>query len=769
MLGTSSNVFANYRDFKMTGAGTDDQWSTVANWEEGALPTSREIARIDKSGVIASGVSAEAAKLAVAGFVTDTPMTELTVNLGGRLSVGSSGIKLAYSRKNALLDVSGSLSSTGDLQMGGTSGKYTSTATVNFNSGSMVSLGGINVGLTPLGGTYAVTQSGGAVSLTGDLMIADGDDSLASGHYSISGGSLSAVGLNTGGNGTSTAKFSVSGSDANISFSSQSSLGGQTELEFILDATGGSALDMTAGGYTVASTASLTVDASAYLESTGDGILLIGTTNTPPAFNVANVSVPLGYDLDYRPDGLYLIGASSSAAVSPLFHDNMVLQRDLDTPVWGCDAPGSNVTVKLDGVVVGTAVADGNGDWMTGIGSHAHDGGQAHVLTVEFGVGSIQFNEVVFGDVYLASGQSNMNMPMAWLPVSLGEHSYKEERAVADSFPLIRHVSVSSETSTSVLAEPPLQINWTKCSQASLGDFSAVGYFFAKNLYQETGVPIGLLFSAWGGKSIEQFTSPSGMEAVPELAGMLESQKAGKVPLLYGIYNAMIAPLMPYGIKGAIWYQGENNGNDGDIYKYKMQALVRGWRKNWGQGDFPFYYVQLTNYNTSADWPGLRNAQTAALSEPNVGMAVTIDVGDYTDIHPRNKYDVGLRLARWALAKDYGKNIVYSSPLYRSTVVEGSQMRVLFDYADSGLFVGEKTGTDVPVETGDALQNFEIAGADKVFVAADAVIDRDSVLVSAASVSRPMYVRYCWASFPSGSNMLYNVAGLPASSFNSAE
>ncbi|MGE4490660.1 MAG: sialate O-acetylesterase, partial [Kiritimatiellales bacterium] len=457
-----------------------------------------------------------------------------------------------------------------------------------------------------------------------------------------------------------------------------------------------------------------------------------------------------------------------SLAVHSLFQDHMVLQRDMDVPIWGRVTPGMEVAVQLDGVLVGPAVADVNGNWLARIGSHAADGGIAHVLQVSSGTQSIQLRDVVFGDVYLASGQSNMEFPMTGFSAGAAV-GYSAERASADSFPLIRHVAVSRASAETVQDEPPLRINWTKCSSASLGSFSAVGYFFAKNIYEETGVPVGLLFSAWGGRRIERFLSPSGVEAVPELAGLRQYQEEGGITNVYNIYNAMIASLIPYGLRGVIWYQGESNGNDGNLYRYKMQALARGWRKDWGQGDFSFYYVQLANHGISASWPVLRETQLLALSETNSGMAVTIDIGNDGDIHPLNKSDVGSRLARWALVKDYGREKVFSGPLYRSASIEGSQIRVLFDYADGGLMVGQKESTNDVVTVSGPLENFKVAGADRSFVDADAVIDRDTVLVFADTVPSPKYVRYCFASAPAGANKLYNAAGLPASPFRTDE
>ncbi|MGE4488209.1 MAG: sialate O-acetylesterase [Kiritimatiellales bacterium] len=454
-----------------------------------------------------------------------------------------------------------------------------------------------------------------------------------------------------------------------------------------------------------------------------------------------------------------------------IFQKNMVLQRDVNVPTWGHVTPGENVTVRMDDVIKDTVSADMNGRWISRLGTYVADGGLPHVLEVSSGNQTVQLANVVFGDVYLASGQSNMAFPMRGVGDGPAT-GYSEELASADSFPLIRQTAVSLVSSQTVQEDIPLRINWTECSAASLGSFSAVGYFFAKPIYEETGVPIGIILSAWSGQKIERFWSPSGVDAVPELTGMNQYQEEGGITDLYDIYNSMIAPLIPFGIKGVIWYQGEANANqlsDADIYRFKMNALMRGWRQDWGLGSFPFYFVQLANYTAVTDWAGLRESQMAALTETNSGMAVTIDIGNDSNLHPLNKYDVGQRLARWALVNDYGRNLGYSGPLYQSCQIEDASIRILFDYADTGLMIGRKDSTNLVIETVGPLQNFEIAGPDKNFTEAEAVIDRDTVLVSSSAVSEPMYVRYCYTNAPQGTNKLYNTSGLPAAPFRTDE
>jgi sialate O-acetylesterase len=463
--------------------------------------------------------------------------------------------------------------------------------------------------------------------------------------------------------------------------------------------------------------------------------------------------------------------ASRPLSVCSLFSDHMVLQRGMDVPVWGHLTPGELVTVKLDGVQVAEAEADSQGFWLARIGAHSADGGAAHTLLVSAaGESDIQINDVVFGDVYLASGQSNMARTM-----DSGITAYEQELAGADAYPLIRQVAVSEQTADTEQTEPVLRSSWAKCSTVSLPSFSATGYFFAKNVFLNTGVPVGLLFSAWGGQGIQRFLSPAGMASIPELSGVKQQVEQGDwtgtwdIPH-YDIYNTMIAPLAPYGLRGAIWYQGEANRNDGDIYRYRMKALMNSWRQKWGQGDFPFYYVQLADYEDApaTGWPEMRDVQRRTVADDaNCGMAVAVDIGGGTNIHPENKQDVGARLAVWALAKDLGKSVRFSGPLYHEAIMDGtSAIRIVFDHVNDGLMIGRKSGTNQIVAVPDGpLENFEIAGTDKVFRAAMAWIDLDTVVVSNAQVAAPAYVRYCYTASPSGSNKLYNTDGLPASPF----
>jgi len=275
----------------------------------------------------------------------------------------------------------------------------------------------------------------------------------------------------------------------------------------------------------------------------------------------------------------------------------------------------------------------------------------------------------------------------------------------------------------------------------------------------------------WVGTARAALASGAAIQPAPTLPMHPDASGWGSM------YHAMVSPLTRFPIKGALWYQGESNGGEGESYFHKMRALVGGWRQAWNQGDFPFYFVQLASYQTANDnpaggdgWARLREAQSKALSITNSGMAVIIDtvpLKDAANIHPVNKYDVGLRLARWALNRDYGqKELVVAGPLFKSMKVEGNKVRLSFDYAGSGLMVGSKEGRAPAVESnGGKLKRFAIAGADRKWFWAEAVIDEQTVVVSAPGVvEEPVAVRYAFAMNPDGAN-LYNREGLPAAPF----
>ena len=437
-----------------------------------------------------------------------------------------------------------------------------------------------------------------------------------------------------------------------------------------------------------------------------------------------------------------------------VFGDHMVLQREMPIPVWGWDKPGTEVTVSL-GKASAKATAGEDGRWMVKL--PAQKAGGPHTVKVS-GSSDVTYNDVLIGEVWLCSGQSNMEWTVA-------RSANAQEEIAAGNHPQIRHIKIphvpADKPQQDVAAGP-----WQAASPETVANFTAVGYYFARELQKELGVPIGLIGSNWGGTRIEPWTPPQGFKAVPalkDIAANLDNLPArnaeGKVshqsPL--ALYNGMIAPLVPYGIRGALWYQGESNNGEGMLYAEKMKALVSGWRDLWQQPELPFYYVQLAPYTYGGDperLAGIWEAQTAALSIPNTGMAVTVDIGNIKDIHPTNKQDVGKRLALWALAKTYGKSdLVYSGPLFKSVKFEGSKARVQFDHVGGGLVARD----------GQPLTWFQIAGQDGKFVDATATIDGDTVVVSSPEVKEPAAVRYAW--HQTAEPNLSNRQGLPASPF----
>ena len=475
-----------------------------------------------------------------------------------------------------------------------------------------------------------------------------------------------------------------------------------------------------------------------------------------------------------------------------LFADNMVLQQKEKVALWGWAEPGEQieVTASWNKKPVKTE-ADEKGNWQMSI--NTPKAGGPYTLTFK-GENVIEINNVFLGEVWLCSGQSNMHFPVAPIENSgwaTGVLNYEKEIKDAD-YPQIRMFTVERK----VADEPQKDVvgNWVVCSPATVGDFSAVAYFFAQEVFEKTGFPVGLINSSWGGTPAESWTKKEILAADPEFQSILDNYeqalkeypeameafevkfnawkveaeaakargekpkgaprepigpKHNKSP--YKLYNAMIAPLVPYTIKGAIWYQGESNADRPKQYRSLFPAMIKNWRDDWNS-EFPFYFVQIAPHRSQG--PGIREAQLLTmLSVPNTGMAVTTDWGDSLDIHPRNKQIVGERLALWALAKDYGqKDIVYSGPIYKSMKIEGDKIILTFDYAEKGL------------EARDGeLTEFTIAGEDQEFVPAKAVIEGSKVIVTAEGIKDPKAVRFAWKKIPEPN--LYNKAGLPASPF----
>jgi sialate O-acetylesterase len=481
--------------------------------------------------------------------------------------------------------------------------------------------------------------------------------------------------------------------------------------------------------------------------------------------------------------------ASADVSLPSLLADHMVIQRGQPVHVWGKAAPGEAVSVTLGGDTI-SPTADSLGFWSVYL--PPRDAGGPFELTVK-GNNTITLRDVLAGDVWVASGQSNME----W-PVSASANAASE--IAAATHPRIRLYRVKKNVATYPLLDAEAD-PWTPCTPETVRDFSAVAYFFGRHLQEKLGVPIGLIESAWGGTPADAWTSLRSISADASLMPVFaewsrmtddfavsglrrerqleewrqaveKAKAAGKEPPGFpwepnergcwapaGLFNAMIAPLTRYPIRGAIWYQGESNApaSRAPLYARLFQTMIQDWRRAWGQSDFPFLFVQLANFRPAPDmkWPEVREAQRQALTLVKTGMAVTIDIGDPADIHPKNKQDVGARLALAARAIEYGERIEHSGPLFRQATREEKAIRVWFDHA-AGL-----------TAKGRSVRGFEIAGADRKFVPAEARIDGATIIVSSSSVSEPRHVRYGWAGNPECD--LYNAERLPASPFRSEE
>lgn len=444
--------------------------------------------------------------------------------------------------------------------------------------------------------------------------------------------------------------------------------------------------------------------------------------------------------------------ASADVTLPKIFGDHMVLQQETEVPIWGKAEKGERVVVVL-GDAKADATAGDDGRWSVRLKTpKASDQGRSLVIE---GKNRVEFKDVLVGEVWVCSGQSNAE----WT-VDISANPQEEIKNA--NYPQIRMVKVQHNA-----AEKPqddVNATWAVCSPDSAPKFSAIGYYFGRKLHQELKVPLGIISTNWGGTIAEAWTSNATLASDPDFAPILQRSanfQPGNPNQASVLYNGMIHPIIPYAIKGAIWYQGESNRSRAEQYAKLFPAMIGDWRKLWKQGDFPFYFVQLAPYKydknkDALELPELWEAQTKTLTAAkNTGMAVTTDIGDLNDIHPKNKQDVGLRLALWALAKDYGKqDLVYSGPLYESSAIEGNKIRVKFKHA-AGLMA--KSGEP---------QLFTIAGEDKKFVPANAVIDGETVVVSSDEVAKPVAVRYGWSEWaePEKYN-LYNKAGLPASPF----
>ncbi len=486
----------------------------------------------------------------------------------------------------------------------------------------------------------------------------------------------------------------------------------------------------------------------------------------------------------------FLFSANAQIKLPSLVGDNMVLQQNAVVNLWGWASPNEKISIQTGWQTFPLEIiADTEGNWKTTVTTPA---GSTKTYTIELeGKNKIILHNILIGEVWICSGQSNMFFPVGreektW---KTGVKNYQEEVEKAN-YPNIRLFTVALDASQKPLND--VKGSWKECNSSTITTFSAVAYFFGRDLYENLRIPIGLISSSWGGTKAEAWTSQQVLESNPDFLPILErnavkekeynaalekyylnirqqkletnkdsdlakavfkkptKESVNKEPCV--LYNAMLYPLINYTMRGVIWYQGESNSERAYQYRTLFPAMVKNWRDDWKQGDFPFYYVQIAPHQgQNAE---IREAQLMALKTiNNSGMVVTTDVGDAKNIHPIDKQTVGKRLAIWARAKTYGEsNLTYSGPIYNHMKLAGSRIQIYFDYADSGL-----------MQKGEHLTEFEIAGEDKLFYPAEAVIKGKSVLVSSSKVKKPVAVRFAWKAIPEPN--LYNKENLPASPF----
>ncbi|HXC95365.1 MAG TPA: sialate O-acetylesterase [Edaphobacter sp.] len=479
--------------------------------------------------------------------------------------------------------------------------------------------------------------------------------------------------------------------------------------------------------------------------------------------------------------------AIAEVSLPKLFSSHMVLQRDMPIHVWGSAAEGERVTAEFHGLTASTT-ADHAGRWSLYLSSQSAGGPFTLVIRA---TNTIQFDDILLGDLWFASGQSNMEMPLAGFPGSAVVQNADQEIAAAN-YPDIRFFRIDRDVADYPLEDVKAATGWSRCTPETAKDFSAVAYFFARDLQKALGkqhVAIGLIDSTWGGTPAEAWTSLDTLGGDPALAPAFAARaekmdheateirldQADKLAKEQGraptpnrdwhpnpaswrpaaLYNAMVAPFTPLPIRGVIWYQGESNSSHAYFYNRIFPAMIQDWRRQWHQGNFPFLFVQISAFASTSkeDWGTLRDAQRRSLYLAKTGMAVTIDAGDEHNVHPANKQVVGERLSLLARQIVFGEDITASGPFFQLAYPSGSAMHVWFHNADGLRFKG------------DSLEGFEVAGHDGVFVAARAQIEGETVIVESSAVPNPKYVRYAWSNFPKAN--LYNGAGLPASTFTS--
>ncbi|MCH2208766.1 MAG: sialate O-acetylesterase [Lentisphaerales bacterium] len=516
----------------------------------------------------------------------------------------------------------------------------------------------------------------------------------------------------------------------------------------------------------------------------------------------------------------------AESQISSLFQDGAVFQQNAKIPVWGWAPSGTAVSVKFKGQEK-SGKADNSGKWMIHLDA-VKASVEASEMTITVGTESKTIKDILIGEVWICGGQSNMDFKLSMLVGNardskhqpLAEYIKKEIASAND--PFLRQIKVPRKVSAFKEIDN-FEAQWEKAVPNVVQNFTATGYFFAKELRKKLNVPVGLVNCNWGGTRVEpwipmsQFQTSESLKSYytketdiikeqsakwntekikerynKQLADWQEKAKkakaAGKKPprkprmpqkpdtsnrVPSTLYNAMMHTVVPYAVKGAIWYQGESNaGHVPNLYREHFGALIEGWRQAWGQDKFYFYWCQLAQFKPINEnpigedgWVTVCNNQRLTLELPDTGMAVLNDVGEAKDIHPKNKMDAGKRLSLWAFKQAYGQELVYSGPLYKSSEIKGNKVIVKFDSVGEGLMVGKKNIYHPTVESNEPLKRFQICGADGQWKWADAQITgKDTVEVSHKEISAPEEVRYAWAPNAEGAN-LYNKSGLPASLF----
>jgi sialate O-acetylesterase len=443
--------------------------------------------------------------------------------------------------------------------------------------------------------------------------------------------------------------------------------------------------------------------------------------------------------------------------VASVLGDNMVLQRNSEVRLWGKGSPSEKLSITTSWNKVKTnAVCNEKGEWLVKV--KTTEGGGPYIITIASAKEKVMLKNILLGEVWVCSGQSNMEMPINGFNGCPINHSL--DFIVDGDNDNIRMFTVQKKAIGAL--QNSCGGKWTIASSATVGQFSAVGYLFAKQLQQKLKVPVGMLNTNWGGTYIEAWMDSVSIAKFPEALARHSKREKYNQNRASNLFNGMISPILNYTIKGAIWYQGENNRYFYKDYAAEMEELVAGWRKDFGVGQFPFYFVQIApyNYGNSKETSSalLREAQLkASLAIPNCGMVSTIDIGNEVNIHPSEKLTVAKRLIYWALSKTYGiGGISCENTIYKSLVVQDSTALLSFDNIGRGFAISRKE-----------IDNLEIAGADQVFYPAKASIVKYGLQLKvwSSQVPKPVAVRYAFHNFPQGKYFLYNVSGLPISSF----